>query len=505
MLQSLLVLLLGMVFSAAFPPLGLWYLALALLPLFVFSARAEKARDAFGFGFWFGLGFFALHIFWLPNSLSSPNLFGPVAWVIYAPIVLIEGVFWGLVTWLSRLVAGRSRGVLWLLPAFWLLMEWARTQGPLAFPWGSLAYIWTPIPLVQLADLAGSYGLSFLLLVMIALLAIPFVLSDEDDFYSKPSPLLRFSPVFLVFILALASYAYGLYRLTQVPPAPNQTALLVQGNTDPLGRNQGLSDLDIYTELTSRHLDLLTTSPALVVWPEGAVIGEPVTGMNGEATRKAIADAAAGITVVTGASIWENSQNRYNAVIGIENAVISSRYNKRNLVPFGEAVPFTEQLGSIYSAVYLRFGLLPPITTVGESYNPLITSVASLAAYICYESVFPQVARNMVRQGANVLVNISNDAWFGKGPGAEQHFLMGSMRALETRRYILRAGNDGITAVINPNGQVLERLERGVAASLEAHYALNDVITPYVRFGDWLIWVVAIYALLASAAIAIRR
>lgn len=507
-LQALILLASGLAFSAAFPPLGLWWLAVALVPLFVFTSRAEKTRDAFGFGFWFGLGFFALHIFWLPNSLSSPTLFGPLAWVIYPPIVLIEGVFWGIVTGLSRMIAGRTRAVLWLLPAFWLLMEWARTQGPLAFPWGSLGYIWEPTPIIQMADLAGSYGLSFLLLVMVSLLAGPFVPADEPDFLysdSSTSPLFKFTPVLLVFIMSLASYAYGLYRLTQFPPAPDQTAMLVQGNTDPLGRTEGLSDLEVYTSLTNTYLGSLAQTPDLVIWPEGAIIGEFVVGMQGEPTRHAVADSAPGITVVSGASIWEDSSHRYNAVISLEDANIRARYDKRNLVPFGEAVPFSGLLGPIYNAVYRNFGIYTPITTVGDRYNPLVTPVAVIAAYICYESVFPQVARTMVKEGANVLVNISNDAWFGKGQGAEQHFQMGNLRAIETRRYILRAGNDGITAVVNPQGKVLERLERGIRGVLEADYALNDVVTPYVRYGDWLIWVVAIYGLLASAVLLLRR
>ncbi len=507
-IQAIILLASGLAFSAAFPPVGVWWLAVALVPLFVFSARAEKTRDAFGFGFWFGLGFFALHIFWLPSSLSSPDLFGPLAWVIYPPIVLIEGVFWGLVTGLSHLIAGRSRGVLWVLPAFWLIMEWARTQGPLAFPWGSLGYIWEPIPLVQLADIAGSYGLSFLLLVMVSLLAAPFVPSDEPDFLyteSNTSPLLRFTPVLLVFIMSLASYAYGLYRLTQFPPEPNQTAMLVQGNTDPLGRTAGESDLEVYTHLTSSSLANLAQSPDLVIWPEGAIIGEYVVGMQGEDTRQAVADSAPGITVVSGASIWEDSSHRYNAVISLEDANIRARYDKRNLVPFGEAVPFSGIFGSFYNLIYRNFGIYTPITTVGDHYNPLVTPVATIGTYICYESVFPQVARTMVKEGANVLANISNDAWFGVGPGAEQHFQMGNMRAIETRRYILRDGNDGITAVISPQGKVLERLERGIRGTLEADYALNNTLTPYVRFGDWLIWVVAIYGVLASVFLLLRR
>ena len=127
-LKALVCAFYGALLSAAFPPVGAWFLAAGLIVLFVLVARST-VRGAFGLGFWFGVGFFAAHLFWLPNSLSSPNLFGPVAWIIYPPIVLIEGVFWGSVTGLSRLLGRRGAGTLLALPALWLLMEWARTAG----------------------------------------------------------------------------------------------------------------------------------------------------------------------------------------------------------------------------------------------------------------------------------------------------------------------------------------------------------------------------------------
>lgn len=506
-LQALIVFISGALFSVAFPPVGIWILFIALVPLFVFSARAESARAAFNLGFWFGFGFFAFYIFWLPNSLS--DFFGSAAWLMYPPIVLIEGVFWGLVVGLSRLLAGKYRASLWLMPTFWLIMEWARTQGALAFPWGSLGYIWIGTPVAQAADLMGSYGLSLLTLVMVALLAVPFVRAEEPAVLSgndTASPLKTFGPVVLALVLASGSFAYGFYRLGQAPIEPDQTVLLVQGNTDPLGRAQGTtSDLDIYTGLTNKALLNLDKLPSLVVWPEGAVIGEPVTGMNGEATRKRIQEAALGTSVLTGASVWEDRQTRYNAAIVLEDSKIVSQYNKRNLVPFGEAAPFSQSLNGLYTVVYSWFNLLPSVTTPGTSYQPLDAHNLKAGLYICYESVFPQVAQKMVREGADVLINISNDTWFGLSNGAEQHFLMGSMRAIETRRYILRAGNDGITAIINSNGKVTQRLERAVASSLLGNFARNDAMTVYMRFGHLLWWLVGVYTVLASALLAIRR
>ena len=131
----------------------------------------------------------------------------------------------------------------------------------------------------------------------------------------------------------------------------------------------------------------------------------------------------------------------------------------------------------------------------GDEVSALRLPDTDAAVYICYESVFPHVTRQMVAQGAEVLVNISNDAWFGRGQGARQHFEMGNMRAIETRRYLLRAGNDGITALVNPFGEVEARLPRGVQDTLLVDYRLREGKTLYVRFGDVLIILLAVFAL----------
>ena len=494
-LKALVCTFYGALLSAAFPPVGAWFLAAGLTVLFVLVARST-ARGAFSLGFWFGVGFFAAHLFWLPNSLSSPNLFGPVAWIIYPPIVLIEGVFWGSVTGLSRLLGRRGAGTLLALPALWLLMEWARTQGPLAFPWGSLGYVWLGTPLAQAADLSGSYGLSLVTLLVAALLAVPFMLTD-DRWGSRV-----LAPLAGAALLLGGTWGYGLFRLDQAPPPPDRQALLVQGNTDPLGRAQGLTtDLDIYTELTAEAFATLAAPlPDLVVWPEGALIGGGVSveGMAGEQTRLRVQQSAGDAAVIAGASISETTdagRQYFNTVYALEGGRVTGRYDKVYLVPFGELLPFHQALRPAYDTVYGWFNLAAVTRTAGPAFNPVTTEVAAVAPYICYESVFPQVARSMVAQGAEVLVNISNDAWFGRGGGAEQHFEMGTMRAIETRRYLLRVGNDGVTAVVDPQGRTLQRLERFVPATLVADYALSDVVSPYVRYGDWLIWAVGVYTL----------
>lgn len=488
----------GAALSLAMPPIGLWFCFLALVPLFVLVANTERARAAFWFGFYFAVGFFAFHLFWLPNSLST--LFGAFIWATFPPMVLILGCFWGIVTSFSRYFGGRGYGTLLLLPAFWLLMEWARTHGIFAFPWGSLGYLWLGTPLAQAADLAGSYGLSLLTLVVSALLAAPFLQRDRRIVTLGPrKPSRAWFGIPISLLLLAAGWVYGLFILRQPLPTPNRSVLLVQGDTDPLGRALGQTDdVTVYTNLTRNAMTTLANPPSLVVWPEGAVIGEAtLEGTAGEALRQRLQASAGNATLVTGMSLWEQVNGNwqgYNRVYGLADATVTDKYDKVVLVPFGERLPFFNLLRPIYNVIYPLFGLGAYTRVPGELAKPLTASDLTAAVYICYESVFPQIPRQQVKRGGEVLINVTNDAWFGSGNGAEQHFLMGTMRAIETRRYLLRAGNDGVTAVVDPHGKTLTRLERHIPSSLVGDYALMNGQTPYVRWGDYIVWLTAIYA-----------
>lgn len=499
----------GALFSAALPPLGLWILAVFLLPLMVLVARARRRRDAFALGFFFALAFFGLHLLWLP--LSFVALFGEVAWIIYPPLIAALALMWGLVTLTSRWLGGYGTGTLFVLPAAWVFSEWLRSQGVFAFPWGFVGYVWVNTPLAQLADLAGVYGLSLLTLVVLSLFASLLVPKGAQGAYRlgtfEPASPGKALPVTLALSLLVFGFAYSGYRLGEVLPETSERALLVQGNTNPLYRVNGEEDdLLRHARLTSSALASLangadlangTSLPGLVIWPEGAVPWpDPRRGNFEEAQELLLAQLGAGargLPVITGAGAYIDNRG-YNSAFSVVGEQIVDRYDKTYLVPFGEFFPWQGPLHLAYEAVFRAFGLpFLDSRAAGEAVRPVLSAGFLAGVYICYESVFPQVPRIMVREGARVLSNISNDAWFGRGLGREQHFLMGSMRAIETRRYILRAGNDGITAVIDPLGRVLQSLPTRVEGTLLAGYNLRDDITPYVRYGDWLMVALTLY------------
>ena len=451
----------GGVLALVFLPAPWSFLApLPLALLYRLIARARTPRQAFGLGWLGGLAFFALHLVWLPVSFNA--LFGPV---VVGPMLLLPpllATFWGLTAAVVRLT---GRHALLALPFAWVVMEYLRTLGVFGFTWGTLGYALLPTPLIQLADLGGVALASLLVTGAAAALAA--------------LPERRWGPAVVVAALLVAGTGYGLTR--PAPPPPDRTALLVQGAVNPLDKAAGRSvdELTLYADLTRRAL---AQGPAdLVVWPEGAS-PLPITDPGVTAAL-----ASFGTPTVIGAPYYTPDFSVYrNSAYGFAGSV-TSEYAKVKLVPFGETFPLRRSLAFAYDPLFAAIGLSGLLSVQpGTSYDPLALGDVRAGTYICYESTFPGVARALVRGGANLLVNISNDAWFGRTAGAEQHFQMGRVRAIETRRYLARAGNDGITAVVDPLGRVTARFPRGARAAFRVQVGVSEVLTPYVRLGEWV-------------------
>jgi apolipoprotein N-acyltransferase len=491
----------GALLSAALPPAGLWPLLLALLPLFVLVARSDSPRQAFWLGFTFALGFFSLYILWLPASFSLPEWFGPFFWLVYPPLLLLLGSFWGLVTATARLLGGQGRGALLLLPPLWLLMEWARTQGYFAFPWGALGYAWLDTPVAQLADTIGNYGLSLLTCVLASLLALPFVPAASGSRKGGAGLRSWLPPVLFAALLLGGAWFTGSQKLLRALPQPTHVALLLQPNLDPFGRlGTPEGDLLIQTRLTRQAAAQLPAVPDLVIWPEGAVLGVNLDGAGSAEAIRSITQASPGSTFIVGGR-GRTAGSSFNSAFVLEGSVATARYDKFYLVPFGERWPLIEVAEPLYRAVFSLFGMpLLQSTAAGGALVPVSTPHGEAAVYICYESVFPQVAAVQVAQGAELLVTITNDAWFARGNGARQHYDMGRMRAIETRRYLLRSSLNGITGVVDPLGKSVAELARGVPATLVARYSPSDELTPWVRHHGLLVPLLPGWVVLGTAA-----
>ncbi|WP_051935627.1 apolipoprotein N-acyltransferase [Deinococcus sp. YIM 77859] len=451
----LLCLLAGAALAFTFPPSPLGALAPLPLALLFRQVASQPPGRAFRLTFAFAASFFTALLLWLPSSLAP--WFGPGMAVLYLGLVAWLALGWAAAAALTRRVMGPA--TLWALPFAWVLLDAARALGPFGFTWGSLGYAFALTPLVQLADLGGVSLVGLVVTLTAAALA-------------DGRPRARLGGV----LLLVLGTTYGLTR----PPDPPGTAraLLVQGNVDPRAKTQGRTADEL-----RRYLDLTRTGLAagpvrLVVWPETAAPAAPTV------PEVAGALTALNVPLLMGAPTQEGGYR--NSVYAFEAGQVQGRQDKVRLVPFGEYFPGRTVLDGAYRVIFRWLGLPPLSGTVpGRTLAPLPLSGIPVGVLICYESTFPALARALVQRGAQVLAVVSNDAWFGPSVGAEQHFQMGRVRAIETRRWVLRAGNDGVTAVIAPSGRVMARLPRAVAATLPASFGVTARLTPAVRFGEW--------------------
>ncbi|MEF2278270.1 apolipoprotein N-acyltransferase [Deinococcus sp. YIM 134068] len=452
----LLCLLAGVGLAFTFPPSPLGWLAPLPLAWLFRAASKRPPGQAFALTFAFAAGFFGALLLWLPGSLTP--LFGPGVGALYPALVGVVAFMWAGTVALTRLVMGPA--TLWALPFAWVLLDTARGLGPFGFTWGSLGYAFASTPLVQLADLGGLSLVGLLVTLTAAALA------DR-----RPRVLLGVAALLLL---------GALYGLTRPPDAPGtERALLVQGNVDPRAKVQGRTadELGRYLDLTRAGL---AADPArLVVWPETAAPAAPTS------PEMARALTALNVPLLLGAPTQQGGYR--NSVYAFGGGEVRGRQDKVRLVPFGEYFPGRLQLDGAYRTVFRALGLPALTGTVpGRHLSPLPVGQVLVGALICYESTFPAFARAQVRRGARVLAVVSNDAWFGPSVGAEQHFQMGRVRAIETRRWVLRAGNDGVTAAVAPSGRVTAQLPRAVAGALPVSFAQITAVTLYVRWGEWV-------------------
>lgn len=502
MIPTLLAALAGVVLSLALPPTGWWPAQLALVVLFVLTARSERASDAFGIGATFALGFFAIYVAWLPLSFADPGLLGPWFWPIYPLLLLVLAAMWGLTTWAARLLGGQGLGSLLLLAPAWVLVEHTRSLGYFAFPWGTIGYAWLETPVAQVADTVGVTGLSLLSTVAAAAIASAFLPAARRDRAGAGRWL---GPVFAVLLLA-GTWLVGNSAAGRHDQPTDRSALLVQGNVDPFGRAvSATQELNVHLDLSRLGRGQMAGDPDLVIWPEGAASGFQLDGPRGLETRETIQATAPGSTFVVGGRTLVPGGSSNSAYV-IHEAQAYGDYSKHVLVPFGERWPFLDELSGLYRTVFSLLGLPLMLNTVpGDGPSSIASPAGALGIAICYESVFPAISAASTLAGAQVLVVITNDAWFARGAGARQHLDMGRMRAIENRRWLLRAGNDGITAAVDPYGRVVTELERGVAATLAVRYGVSDDISFYARNAERLPWVLLGLTAVGGLAAAVVR
>jgi apolipoprotein N-acyltransferase len=367
------------------------------------------------------------------------------------------------------------------------LTEFVRTHLFSGFPWNLHGYALVErASLARLAAGSGVYGCSFLLVAVNALVALAIL---------RPHRARVLGVVIVALVLAILGW--------REPPRTEGTtrAVLVQTNipvqteypADWMERNRAVLDqLDGITAAAAQA----GPRPALVVWPETPAPFYFHQDPRFRARMMVLAQGARGNLVVGVVDYRRDPAGReapYNsAVVLTPGGGVVAQYDKIHLVPFGEYVP-ARRLLWFARKLTAEVGDFAP----GDAPTVARTESGPVGVFICYEAIFPALVREFTARGAEVLVNISNDGWFGRSAAPEQHLWMARMRAIENGRWLLRATNNGITCVIDPQGRVRARLSTDVRATLDAQFAFRRGETPYVRYGDWMAWLSVVFVVAA--------
>lgn len=478
----------GLLCSAAFPSWDLEWLAFVGLVPLLLALEGVPPRQAAGLGYVAGLAFYLATVWWVVNTMTTygqmPLLLSLVAlWLLCGVLAAYTAAF----AWVLAL------GARWLpLPraivplaaaALWTALEFLRTSLFSGFPWALFGYSQYRQPTIRLlASAVGVYGISTLLVLVNATLAdlLARGVRPRGEGGRWRGALLPVA-ITCAALLATIGYARGVWR-DPTGGAPIRVGLL-QGNIDQSlkwDRTYQTATLEIYERLARQ---VAAEHPGLIVWPETALPfflrREPELGLRAHRFVR-----ETGIPMLVGSPDVGEDGRLYNTAFLLgPDGVIRGRYDKRHLVPFGEYVP-------LKSVFFFLDKLVVGIGDFGRGRTATVFSLdgARFSVMICYEVIFPGEVREFVRRGAEFLVNITNDAWFGRSSAPTQHLAMAAMRAVENGSYLVRAANTGITAVIAPSGEIVAQTGNFTQAALVGTIRPRRTETPYTRYGDVLAW-----------------
>lgn len=471
-----------------FPTFDLYPLAwIALSPLLV-SLWGKRPAEAFAAGMLMGIFYFFGTAYWIYYSISH---YGHLPLFLSIALVFLLCLYLSLYTGLfamafsARMQASKLPAFI-LAPVFWVLLEYIRSYALTGFPWSSIGYSqYKFLPAIQIADITGIYGVSFLVLAVNGAVADIFLLKkrlSRMPLFPVYQTILSLA-VFAVFLAAI--FTYGFWRLNQQRPGDTLRVSLIQGNIaqdekwNPEFRQQAINT---YKDLT---LKASSMSPSLIIWPETAVpfyfgYDEGPSGDLVSFQHSLNSYLLFGSVLIKKPPSSEGAALLSNSAVLLDRAgKVSYVYDKIHLVPFGEYVPLRTALFFVDKLVHGIGDFIP-----GDRVVRANTEIGSFSVYICYEIIFPGLVRKGFSKGGDFIVTITNDAWFGRTTGPYQHFSMAVFRAIENRKPVVRAANSGISGYIDSNGRIQNatRLFEGRAETVDIKK--DGTLTFYSRYGD---------------------
>lgn len=476
-----LAVLSGLLLFLSFPKYGSGWLAwIALVPLFFALRKAASITQGFILGFITGIVSYIGIIYWIAFVIVNYG---------YLPLYLGIILMLLLACYLSLYIALFAGGIFYFrdkialylaAPVLWVCLEYCKSFLLTGFPWENLGYSqYLNFYLIQFADIAGVFGLSFLIVIVNATIFAVINKRSRKEYALAA----------VVFLVLAGVYIYGFCRLNQVNKvmqnAPGMEVSLIQGNIDQSikwNENYQRETLNIYEQLSLKNAP---ANGSLIIWPETAApfrfqdinnLHDQITNLSHETKSWLLFGSVS--------SLQKKDSNEYfnSAYLLSPSGEIKGKYDKVHLVPYGEYVP----LRNFFPFVNKLTAGIGDFGT-GAGYYPLSLGDKKIGILICYEAILPFAARMYKNRSAELLVSITNDAWFGTTSAPFQHFSMSIFRAVETRLYLARSANTGISGIIDPTGKTISKTNIFQEDALKGYIKFVKVPTFYAAHGDLLV------------------
>ncbi len=493
----------GLMLVLCFPTIDLFFLAWIALVPFLTSLYDKTPKQAFLAGLVVGIPYFFGTQYWIYHSVSH---YGNIPFVVSIAIVLLLSCYLSLYTGIFALLFSKANRAIFfpallIAPLFWVVLEFLRSYLFTGFPWSSIGYTqYKFLEVIQIADITGIYGVSFLVVAVNGALTDIFLIRR----HVRKMPLFPLSRTVIgwsiLFLVITATFVYGYWRISQNRAGETLRVGLIQGNIEQDKKwDSAYQDvvMEIYRELSLRAVAF---SPSLIIWPETAV---PFFFDTDKEKSNQLIEFQQGLHayLLFGSVLVKSKEGRIpilsnSAILLGDDGKILYQYDKIHLVPFGEYIPLKKIL---FFMDKLVVGIGDYMG--GRDYYKAETPLGDFASLICYEVIFPGLVRKFYVGGGDFIVNITNDAWFGRTTGPYQHFSMSVFRAVENRKPLIRAANTGISGFIDSNGRIQSRTKLFQKVTIIEEFKTDRTKSFYTKYGDLFSYLCIVISIILFANI----